>query len=324
MGFEKKASIQAILTGKYNQPAGTYYLLAWQKLNKSMGHESNEEVTARMTVQSKEQPETTQAHNNLTSDELANVLFEVERATRSPTGERTALQNKELNRLKPSRQAASPAPAGRHLNRRLVTLKKQDRKEVGSEDDVRKGKEEFLLPKIGQDKSQKNGGTKDLKLPAINMSDASRLTSGDAFGTLEQSQPASLKSRKGHKATPIPIDESLYLPKEQDTIGPDVVAGVMGMPRTIRFAFNCTATTPLAPDLLFEKLKNILDKNDVEWHHDGYLCECNWGDIKFEVEICKMPRLNSFGIRLKRILGDIWEYKKLCSKITSEIDVNGV
>ncbi len=72
--------------------------------------------------------------------------------------------------------------------------------------------------------------------------------------------------------------------------------------------------------MLFERLSNILDKNDVVWHNDSFLCACEWGDIKFEVEICKLPRLQSFGIRLKRNSGDIWEFKKLSTKITQELE----
>lgn len=59
------------------------------------------------------------------------------------------------------------------------------------------------------------------------------------------------------------------------------------------------------PEELFQKLKSVLDKNEVEWFNEEYMFEGIWGDIKLEIEVCKLPRMDSFGIRLNRILGDI-------------------
>jgi MAP/microtubule affinity-regulating kinase len=92
------------------------------------------------------------------------------------------------------------------------------------------------------------------------------------------------------------------------------------MPRTIKFASNCTSITYMAPELFFQKVKQALEKNEVDWAVDGYLFLGDWGDIKFELEICKLPKMKSFGLRFKRLVGDIWEFKRFSGKLQSLIE----
>ncbi|KAI8922335.1 kinase-like domain-containing protein [Powellomyces hirtus] len=122
---------------------------------------------------------------------------------------------------------------------------------------------------------------------------------------------SNLRSHRPRSNT-IQIDESLYISSagvEPRTPYDDLE------PRTIRFAFNCHTTTGLPYNTVFGRLIDTLNSSNIDYVAEGFLCVCEAGDIRFEAEICKLPRLLMYGIRLKRISGDMWEYKKICQKI---------
>ncbi|KAJ3321216.1 MAP microtubule affinity-regulating kinase 1 [Blyttiomyces sp. JEL0837] len=130
------------------------------------------------------------------------------------------------------------------------------------------------------------------------------------------------KSTRKKNTQTMPVDPNLYLDPTQDVDADGKPVGDLGFPglRIIRFAFNCQMTTSLAPDVLMEKLKKIMEKNDISFRVEAFMMDCYWGDVKFETEICKIPKMKSFGIRMKRLTGDMWDYKNLCGKITSEVE----
>jgi MAP/microtubule affinity-regulating kinase len=41
--------------------------------------------------------------------------------------------------------------------------------------------------------------------------------------------------------------------------------------------------------------------------------------IKFELEVCRVIKVELNGIRLKRLGGDTWEYKTLMTKLVSQM-----
>lgn len=41
--------------------------------------------------------------------------------------------------------------------------------------------------------------------------------------------------------------------------------------------------------------------------------------VSFQVEICQVPRMNLHGLHFKRISGGVWNYKKVCNKILSQM-----
>jgi hypothetical protein len=45
------------------------------------------------------------------------------------------------------------------------------------------------------------------------------------------------------------------------------------------------------------------------------------GVVVFQVEVCRLPRLNMHGLHLKRISGSVWSYKKICNKLLSLIQL---
>ncbi|KAJ3326263.1 hypothetical protein HDV06_000139 [Boothiomyces sp. JEL0866] len=277
MAIDKKQTIQSLLQGKFNQIAGTYYLLAYQRL---IGVKNNIVEVAPQLIPS---AANTNKGGDI-SDELARVLFQVER-------------NRTVEDKKPAQKETKALVDFKHKGRHSavkeganVKLEKLDTPGTP-----------IMLPQIAD--SVKYTNSKSLGM--ANLKNAlPQLPQKDSF-----SVPKYGMAHKPQKS--IPVDDSLY-----SDDGPDQNSEV----RTIRFAFNCVCSSVKSPKSLFEILTEILDKNDIIWFHDKYICDCEWGDIKFEVEVCKLPRMESYGFRFKRNSGDIWEFKKISSKISQELE----
>ena len=133
------------------------------------------------------------------------------------------------------------------------------------------------------------------------------------------------KRSSTHANTNTGLDRELYLEPSQDLDGHGVPMGDLGNSgiRIIKFAFNCTVTSSSPPALIVSRLRKLLEAGDVVCKEgsDGYLMDCEWGDVKFELEVCKLPRVKMFGVRLKRLAGDLWDFKRLSGKITAELQV---
>lgn len=97
-------------------------------------------------------------------------------------------------------------------------------------------------------------------------------------------------------------------------------------PRSLRFTFNSNSTSTKQPD---EIVRNVLHAcKTLNISHKlvtRYLIECNIPDkedLKFEVEICKLPRLNNMhGLKFKRLSGTTSDYKDICEKLLSTVEL---
>jgi hypothetical protein len=291
MGIEKKSATQAILTGKFNQSAGLYYTYAYQKW---IGIKF--ELVPAEIIPTTEDSDEVKADD--ISDELAQVLFRVERSIEPPkeVNLNTTLGVKEKDRFKNGKRKESADPKLKRLMNVNPNSLHQAPLPAGKISSI------FPLPDI---KQLGKGST----ISSIQEEDITEPTSKN-----NEARPSKFGIRiKNTNQKQIPIDSSLYL-KEDNSQTIEIT------PRTIKFAFNCTSHTKMPPDLFLEKVSNIMDKNDVVWYNNGFLCACEWGDIKFEVEICKLPRMESYGLRMKRNGGDIWDFKKLNGKIIQELE----
>ncbi|KAJ3277257.1 Map microtubule affinity-regulating kinase, partial [Blyttiomyces sp. JEL0837] len=101
-------------------------------------------------------------------------------------------------------------------------------------------------------------------------------------------------------------------------------------PRSLRFTFNSNTTSSKPPDEIIGQVVAACDKHGV--HHrltSRFLVECFWtgtgpsagkDGVKFEIEVCKLPRLkNLHGLRFKRVGGSSGDYKDICEKLLAGI-----
>ncbi|KAJ3084231.1 Map microtubule affinity-regulating kinase [Physocladia obscura] len=92
-------------------------------------------------------------------------------------------------------------------------------------------------------------------------------------------------------------------------------------PRTLRFTFSAGTTSSKDPDTLLDELERVLRSERIKYElHDGYLAVCKYeDDVEFEIEICKLPRLNLNGLRFKRMAGNSWTYKNLLTTVIEKL-----
>eukprot|EP00039_Didymoeca_costata_P030836 m.31657 g.31657 ORF g.31657 m.31657 type:complete len:613 (+) comp8335_c0_seq1:239-2077(+) len=93
-------------------------------------------------------------------------------------------------------------------------------------------------------------------------------------------------------------------------------------PRSLRFAFSVSSTSAKSAESMMESLRKVLTANEVNFQKsDPFTLVCNHGSVQFEMEVCKLPRLNMHGVRHKRISGQSLGYKNICSKILGELEL---
>ncbi|KAL7748383.1 hypothetical protein RI367_006345 [Sorochytrium milnesiophthora] len=107
---------------------------------------------------------------------------------------------------------------------------------------------------------------------------------------------------------------------------------------------NVSTTSSKTPVEIIAEVTRVLRESEVTYtHNGGYTVECRYrerpgpattgpganaatqasqaGEILFEIEICKVPRLNLFGLHFKRLNGGIWNYKKICNKLLAQMSL---
>ena len=88
-------------------------------------------------------------------------------------------------------------------------------------------------------------------------------------------------------------------------------------PRVLRFTFNSRTTSTASPeDIITNVVRHCVKLNLKFKPVSKYLLECQVTEhTKFEIEVCKLPRLNNVhGLRFKRLCGSSSEYKATCEK----------
>lgn len=90
--------------------------------------------------------------------------------------------------------------------------------------------------------------------------------------------------------------------------------------RTLKGWFNSATTSSKSPDEIIEEVIRVLRANNVEYEQSGYIISA-WQTLdgkktlRMEFEVCHIPRLSLNGLHLKRLMGDMWAYKKFCTEM---------
>ncbi|KAJ3388151.1 Map microtubule affinity-regulating kinase [Entophlyctis sp. JEL0112] len=303
MGFDRHAAAASIVGGKFNQAAGTYYLMAVQKRTEAekLLRAQKARAAAEAVATSAATAAVASPRDDPKSHTQNDIVVEHDRR----------LQDKKSVQGKPSSiigPGLTPLPTSKPISSSALTVELSNAL-------LHQQQAAYLVP--GSPPESKSAAL--TAGPLTDMLQAGSHSAGSKPTDVRVSNTVvNRSSRRRAPSLTITIDPTLYLDPTHDDDASDPNFPAI---RTIRFAFNCQTTTTLTPDVMIERLKDVLDKNDVTARFAYYLAECEWGDIKFEVEICKLPRLKTYGLRLKRNAGDMWDYKRLSGKICAELEL---
>ncbi|KAI9098708.1 KA1 domain/Ssp2 C-terminal domain-containing protein, partial [Phlyctochytrium arcticum] len=91
--------------------------------------------------------------------------------------------------------------------------------------------------------------------------------------------------------------------------------------RVLRFTFSVSTTSTKEPDAILSEVLRVLTQAGVKFDMQGFIANCSFQGIDFEMEVCKLPRLAVNGLRFKRMSGDSWIYKNLLTDLISKMNL---
>ncbi|KAF2072184.1 hypothetical protein CYY_006504 [Polysphondylium violaceum] len=99
----------------------------------------------------------------------------------------------------------------------------------------------------------------------------------------------------------------------------------LASPRTSKGGvFKSSTTTNKSPEKTIVEVKRSLKESGFFTKKKGpyvFLCYDDENAVKFQIEIVKISNLDLTGIQLKRISGDTWKYKDICTNLVNSINL---
>lgn len=100
--------------------------------------------------------------------------------------------------------------------------------------------------------------------------------------------------------------------------------------RTTKGVFNVDTTTTKMPADIINELTRVLKQNELENVLDGYILQCKQRpatpdkdrkqkQLQFEIEVCQIKGLTMYGVKFKRVAGDVWEYRNMVQALVGQL-----
>lgn len=88
-------------------------------------------------------------------------------------------------------------------------------------------------------------------------------------------------------------------------------------------AFNMNMISRKSVRSILDEVRNTLANHSptLLYNQSDLLFTLQDGDVQMQIEVCQSPELAVNGLRLRRLGGDTWEYKRLCNELLSGMNL---
>ncbi|EGG16965.1 putative protein serine/threonine kinase [Cavenderia fasciculata] len=142
-----------------------------------------------------------------------------------------------------------------------------------------------------------------------------------------QAQPFSSQSSQNQPIVEAPRTRRMSLDSRMmvdGADGPTEKNEHLASPRMTKGIFKSSTTTTKSPERTIEEVKKCLDQTNLFTKKKGpyiFICFDDETGVKFQIEIVKISAVNLTGVQLKRISGDTWKYKDICTEVVESIHI---
>ena len=150
----------------------------------------------------------------------------------------------------------------------------------------------------------------------------------------KKQQPQMSETVEEPQPSPPAIDEAQRRASMSVISQPAPSTPTGGKPDEIRevhgWFFNVATTSRKSRDEIISEIKRVLAMNNLapRMTNGPNIVTCidlnpdsGSNQLEFEIEICKVPNLSLLGLHFRRVNGSLWQYKKICGKLLSQMNL---